>query len=1237
MVSTVTSTTFSQTYRDDFSDSDNYHRILFNSGRALQARELTQLQTIIQKEAERHARFIFKEGAAVHSGGLQINTRFEFAKLNTTTYALPDSYSSLIGEIFTGLTSTIKARVIAIEPATGGDPATIFIEYTDNNSTSATSVPVRLTPGEVLTGAVSGTNLQVQTTNTTANPAVGRGARLSVNESVMFTNGHFVFTPKQSIILSKYSETPTVVVGFTVIETIVTASDESALYDNSNATPNLTAPGADRFKITLALALQPNVDANTTFIPSFDIVNGAIAAAKVAGENSLSVIQDIMATRTFEESGSYTVKPYIIKTKNADSDQNLAITIGAGIGYIEGYRHETFGTSKIIIEKPRTTETINNDVVAAEYGNYILSDSCHGIPQINTFAPVNLRDQGTYGGSTIGTARIRAIEPVGSGYRTYLFDVAMTGANNFSAVKSIGISTADFINLTLENSVGVIKDTANNNLFFPLSGIRPSALSDISLTTQRRFAGTTTVSGTIQFTLAASGETFSNSSNWVVVRTDTGALGVVAISAGGNGTASVTLSGLPNSTAVALAAYVNKGLATVKTKTLTNATATITPEVDNSVELTKADIYRINAVRDGSASGNIITSSYILDTGQRDNFYAEGKLILRTGYSAPSGDVYIDYDYFVHGASGDFFAVNSYTGQVEYANIPAYRQRNGQTIYLRDVLDFRSRKADTVDDFTSTGAVRLELPANTDLITSDVSYYHGQAYRIGLSKDGIFGAIPGERSTFPVYPTLPSGMMELYRLAINPYCLSENDVTLEYVDNRRYTMRDIGDLETRMNKIEEITTLNMLELETATLEVLDDAGNNRLKVGLTADNFKDHFQSQRASIEYKASTDAFNRELRPSFVSRSSELVYDSASSSGVSLIGDTVYPNYTEELYVSNTSVSDPVSVNAFNLGVAVGSIKMSPSSDIWYSDTRTPDKIIDGGIKLDPQNSSLWNDWGFNWSGLAASELKVGYSQSKGSTSGNTTTTVTNTIVSDEIVVTSMNDVILYETSIQYMRNRFVFIKAQGLRPNTRYFPFFDGKDVSSWVQAGSGKFNYFAALDTTSNYLDPGTKYANSTSYPAALGGATSEIFSDTNGTVEAIFFVPDRNDINFLTGTRQLVLIDISVLNFDDATSYASAEFVSQGTLNHWQETLKHTRKYNIQGSVSVYTEPQQAASTNNTDQDYDGSQNGEWGVSYNSNTGTYAVTTGNQSFHSAVQEAAAGNASQQAIADAYDTH
>ena len=65
--------TFSSTYKDDFSEGDNYQRILFNSGKALQARELTQMQTIIQKQMERFGRNIFKEGSVVIPGGLQVD------------------------------------------------------------------------------------------------------------------------------------------------------------------------------------------------------------------------------------------------------------------------------------------------------------------------------------------------------------------------------------------------------------------------------------------------------------------------------------------------------------------------------------------------------------------------------------------------------------------------------------------------------------------------------------------------------------------------------------------------------------------------------------------------------------------------------------------------------------------------------------------------------------------------------------------------------------------------------------------------------------------------------------------------------------------------------------------------------------------------------------------------------------------------------------------------------------
>ena len=39
-------------YYDDFDEADNFHRVLFRPGFAIQARELTQLQSILQNQVE---------------------------------------------------------------------------------------------------------------------------------------------------------------------------------------------------------------------------------------------------------------------------------------------------------------------------------------------------------------------------------------------------------------------------------------------------------------------------------------------------------------------------------------------------------------------------------------------------------------------------------------------------------------------------------------------------------------------------------------------------------------------------------------------------------------------------------------------------------------------------------------------------------------------------------------------------------------------------------------------------------------------------------------------------------------------------------------------------------------------------------------------------------------------------------------------------------------------------------
>ena len=125
--------TFSSTYKDDFSEGDNYQRILFNSGKALQARELTQMQTIIQKQMERFGRNVFKEGSVVIPGGLQVDNEIQYVRLQGT----PTLYA---GDILTESGTNIKARVVDFIAQDGSDPtnnpATVYVDYIDQGNTS---------------------------------------------------------------------------------------------------------------------------------------------------------------------------------------------------------------------------------------------------------------------------------------------------------------------------------------------------------------------------------------------------------------------------------------------------------------------------------------------------------------------------------------------------------------------------------------------------------------------------------------------------------------------------------------------------------------------------------------------------------------------------------------------------------------------------------------------------------------------------------------------------------------------------------------------------------------------------------------------------------------------------------------------------------------------------------------------------------------------------------------------
>ena len=830
-----------------------------------------------------------------------------------------------------------------------------------------------------------------------------------------------------------------------------------------------------------------------------------------------------------------------------------------------------------------------------------------GIPKVHTLEKMNLRDAVTHGGNTIGTCRVRAVEKDGTNYRFYIFDVAMNAGKNFSKVRSIGASATQYGDVEIlatgvaegAGNVARIIDPTNNNLFFPVNKERPSSLTDISLTTQHRVTGTPDGSGNITLTAASlisSDHVWDNKDSWIATADDDGVVdGNMVITLAGDAT-TAAITGLTASQAHTFIVYAKKTAATVKAKTLTSiAAANYTPASNGDINLAKTDIYDVSLIQDVRGNFNAdISDRYIIDNGARDNFYDVGKLILKAGAVAPAGNVKVAFRHFTHATSGDFFAVNSYNGQVDYEDIPSHRQTNGETVQLRDVLDFRPtaavEKVGNSDHFhTGTDDQIIPLPENNGLIQYDLTKYLGQKGIVYVSPNGGLGVRLGDAEENPQYPELEQESLKLARIQLNPYMLDDEDGNIEHIDNRRYTMRDIGQIEKRLGQLEEITALTMLEMETNNIDVLDSTGVNRLKAGITADNFQNHFQSDTSLSDYRAAIDPAKNELRPSFIARPIELVYDSAASSGVVRAGDKVMMAYSQVAWKTQDNASRGVAVNPYGSARINGTITMSPSSDAWYDTEVVATRVQKGDASFDTSNATIFGNWDFNWSGISDDEIatyktgdNIGSHAVDGGTTVSTSGSVTTEYKKRETQSYYVSDVstvkeiigskVLNRVNVPYMRSRFISFKATGLRPNTQYFPFFDAVDVSEWVNTstGVGGFVQYGSLARDSVYLDASNIYSAATTYPSALGGKTTKILTDANGSVSGYFLLPRTSAISFKSGKKKFTLMDISIHNKSKATSIASFIFESAGILQEVENTVLETENIAVGSSSNVTT-------------------------------------------------------------------
>lgn len=393
-------------YFEDFDPQKNFYKVLFRPGYAVQARELTTLQSVLQTQLENFGRNVFKQGDLVVPGEVGLNTRLNYVKLSSVsevavsdddgniTYQKYD-IKTLIGLKVSGISSGVIATVVAAEYGSDTETDTIYVNYLDSGSSGDEE---RFRQGETLevVGGVNSPLLVVGTdgvslptsiavtdpdTNTEAfldSPAMGYASAVKVEEGIYFVNGYFVRNSEQLLVINKYYDQPSAKVGFKIVESLVTPEQDSSLYDNARGFSNFSAPGAHRLKIDLQLVRYDYFAlTDRNFIQLLLVKNGVIQ--KQLKANDFSLVEAALAKKTFDESGDYVVEPFPLQVREyyqqndnlgfyaKDSDglvnglvesaaeAKLLGTIGAGKAYIKGYEVKNKETKYLEIDKARDT------------------------------------------------------------------------------------------------------------------------------------------------------------------------------------------------------------------------------------------------------------------------------------------------------------------------------------------------------------------------------------------------------------------------------------------------------------------------------------------------------------------------------------------------------------------------------------------------------------------------------------------------------------------------------------------------------------------------------------------------------------------------------------------------------------------------------------------------------------------------------------------------------------------
>lgn len=643
-----------------------------------------------------------------------------------------------------------------------------------------------------------------------------------------------------------------------------------------------------------------------------------------------------------------------------------------------------------------------------------------------------------------------------------------------------------------------------------------------------------------------------------------------------------------------------------------------------NINLGVSDVYQIKSIRYSSAmfndttDGINVTSKYTLDDGQRDLYYDHASLIAKTN-EYTTGYLLVTLDYFEHSTSVGvgYFSIDSYPiddenpsdNTILTTNVPRFSSPTDGNVYnLRNFLDFRPSVQMTAADATDLSNASVNpaesnnfetssnvvIPTPGSQVTYDFSYYLSRKDVIVVTPQGEFRAILGTPSNYPVFPSVEGEVMGVCQVLVPPYPSlagtfarilkkESKGVQTTRIMHKRYSMRDIGRLDSRIKNLEYYNALNMLEKSASDLTIPDENGLDRFKNGFFVDGFMDHSLGQQSNSNYNIAVDPGDQLIRPVF-----EMSNFKLKNNGV--MNNVQRNNGLFSLKYSEVPLLEQNRVTTFrNIEQSVfryiGRITLDPKVDTWVDET-VSDKTIergdledDFGITKPEGTTTEWKTWSSSRSYSTRNTNKYSaYDRTFGDRKKSVTSTdrlignfnsfsearyaarkadrrtkvvqsgtaeVTNvsgtyrkpiyTTVNVEREVEELGTFVTDVSVIPYIRPQKIEVYVQGLKANTRFFVFFDGEEMN--------------------DYFTPYELSAQGEFEDAVKGTEGGDIRSNEFGEVFGYLRLPEEGK-RFRVGTKKVRLTD-SPTNAEDATSYADRNFVANGLGVKKQNTVYST--------------------------------------------------------------------------------